>query len=238
MGQAALDGNAAVEIRDLRFSWDQGEVLFEIAAFTIGRGEKVFLQGPSGCGKSTLLGLIGGVLEPRAGSLNVLGSDLVQMGRRERDRFRAAHVGLIFQMFNLIPYLTVLENVLLPLRFSPERSARLHAAGREPRTEARRLLAALGLHDEAKLQRSPTALSQGQQQRVAAARALLGSPELLIADEPTSSLDADTRESFLALLMQECAAAGTSVLFVSHDASLSGLFDRSVAFTALNRVAA
>ena len=224
--------SAAVEIRDLVFAWPGASPLLEIAHFAVGCGERVFLHGHSGSGKSTLLGLVGGVQVPQRGSVSVLGTDLAALSASRRDAFRAAHVGFVFQMFNLVPYLSVVENVLLPLRFSRARARRVA----DPAAEALRLLVALGLGDAALLGRKPAGLSVGQQQRVAAARALLGRPELLVADEPTSSLDADARESFLELLMSECAASGTSVLFVSHDVSLARRFDRSVALAALNRV--
>jgi len=233
-----MTNHAAIEIRDLEFGWHPGQPFIRIDELTIGRGEKLFLQGPSGCGKSTLLGLVGGVLEPAAGSLEVLGRNLATLSRRQRDRFRAAHVGMVFQMFNLLPYLSLIDNVLLPLQFSPERKQRASERERSPELEARRLLDALGLADAGLVGRPVTALSQGQQQRVAAARALIGRPDILIADEPTSSLDADARESFLRLLMQECSSSGTTVIFVSHDASLAPLFDRTVAFTDINRLAA
>lgn len=230
--------NIAIALSHLEFGWSPGQPLLEIAQFSVARGERVFLQGPSGCGKSTLLSLIGGVLEPLAGSIDVMGRSLHTMRRPDRDRFRASHVGFIFQMFNLIPYLSILDNVLLPLEFSRERRLNLEARGLQPGTEARRLLGALGLQDDAMLERQATALSQGQQQRVAAARALIGQPDILVADEPTSSLDADARQSFLTLLMQECASAGTTVVFVSHDASLSSRFDRTVAFSSISHKAA
>ncbi len=224
----------AIALDRLQFGWTPGQPFLEIAGFTVARGERVFLQGPSGCGKSTLLGLIGGVLEPLSGSIDVLGRSLQAMRRQDRDRFRAAHIGFIFQIFNLVPYLSILDDVLLPLEFSRKRRLNLEARGVQPVAEARRLLGALGLEDGGMLKRPATALSQGQQQRVAAARALIGRPDLLVADEPTSSLDADARQSFLSLLMQECANAGTTVVFVSHDSALSPLFDRTVAFSSIS----
>jgi putative ABC transport system ATP-binding protein len=151
------------------------------------------------------------------------------MSAPQRDAFRAEHMGFIFQLFNLVPYLSVLDNVLLPLRFSRPRRERVP----DPRSEALRLLDALGLQDRRLLQRRATELSVGQQQRVAAARAMLGRAEILVADEPTSALDADTREAFLRLLMRECASAGSSVLFVSHDRTLGACFDRSVSLQEL-----
>jgi putative ABC transport system ATP-binding protein len=201
--------------------------------FTVAQGERVFLRGPSGSGKSTLLGLIGGVLVPAKGSVRLLGTDVTRLSASKRDRFRARHLGFIFQMFNLIPYLSVLENVVLPAQFS--RARRENVRDGTLRDQALRLLAALGLTGEDLLDRPVTQLSIGQQQRVAAARALLGRPGIIVADEPTSALDSGNRTGFLQLLMNECAAAGTTLLFVSHDTSLGALFDRSVAMTDINR---
>jgi putative ABC transport system ATP-binding protein len=223
----------AIELRGLHFGWPSGDVLLDVPHFTVACGERVFLHGPSGCGKSTLLGLIGGVLEPGSGAVRLLGRDLGAMTRSGRDRFRAAHLGFVFQLFNLVPYLSVLENVLLPLRFSAERRSRVDGPGRE----ALRLLRSLGLEDPGLLARPVTQLSVGQQQRVAAARALIGRPDILIADEPTSALDSDARAAFLELLLQECSARGAALLFVSHDRSLGAIFDRSVSLATLNRPA-
>lgn len=226
------EATPAIEIGSVRFAWIPGQDVLDVPEFRVARGERVFLRGPSGGGKSTLLGIVAGVLRPQAGSVRLLGHDLVAASGSERDRLRAAHVGFIFQMFNLIPYLPVVDNVTLPLRFSAERRAR---AGADAGAEARRLLAELGLADPRLLARPVTQLSMGQQQRVAAARALIGRPEVVIADEPTSALDTDAREAFLALLMDECAAAGAALVFVSHDTSLGGLFDHRVALGDINR---
>jgi len=163
--------------------------------------------------------------------VRVLGTDVGMLPAAARDRFRADHIGFVFQMFNLLPYLGVLENVVLPTHFS---ARRLERAG-DVVAEARRLLDALGIGDPGLLSRDVGRLSIGQQQRVAVARALLGRPDVLIADEPTSALDAGTREAFLELLMSECRAAGTTLLFVSHDTALGALFDRSLALGSLNR---
>jgi putative ABC transport system ATP-binding protein len=224
---------AAIDLEQVRFGWPGARPLLQIDALRIARGERVFLRGPSGSGKSTLLGLIGGVLLPQQGQVRLLGTDIAGLGAAQRDRFRGGHLGFIFQMFNLIPYLDVLENVLLPAQFSPARRGRSGSAG-ELRSEACRLLAALGLGEDL-LERGVTQLSIGQQQRVAAARALLGRPEIVIADEPTSALDADARAGFLELLMAECRAQGTTLLFVSHDTSLQPYFDRSLSMAEVNR---
>jgi putative ABC transport system ATP-binding protein len=225
----------AIDLQAVEFGWQGQQPLLDVVRFTMERGERVFLQGPSGSGKSTLLGLIGGVLTPRSGTVSVIGTSLNGLDASGRDRFRGEHLGFVFQMFNLIPYLTVRENVLLPLQFSPARRRRL--AGLAPSEEALRLLGALGLAGESLLERPVTQLSIGQQQRVAAARALIGRPDIVVADEPTSALDADTRTGFLRLLMDECRAFATTLLFVSHDSSLSSRFDRALAMSDINRAA-
>ena len=225
-----------LELRDLGFAWPGQAELLDIPQFSLGRGETLFLKGPSGSGKTTLLGLLGGVQKPRRGSIRLLGEDLAQLSAARRDHFRVDHTGYIFQQFNLLPFLSVRENVELPCRFSKSRARR--AAERHGSVDgaAAQLLEHLGLKAEL-LERRADALSIGQQQRVAAARALIGQPELVIADEPTSALDQDAREAFLRLLFAECRAAGASLLFVSHDQSLAPLFDRSVSLAELNRAA-
>jgi len=224
-----------IAIAGLRYAWPrQSRLTLDIPELTIAAGERVFLHGPSGSGKSTLLGLLGGVLMPQAGRIAVLGTDLATLTSAQRDRFRAHHIGFLFQLFNLIPYLSVIDNVVLPGHFSARRRERAVAQSATPQDEARRLLAHLDIGEEL-LRRPVTELSVGQQQRVAAARALLGRPELIVADEPTSALDADRQQAFLALLLAECAAAGTTLLFVSHDHRLAPAFTRQIALPDLNR---
>lgn len=220
-----------IELRDVAAGYGS-RIVLALDALALARGERVFVAGPSGSGKSTLLGLVAGVLVPERGTVRVLGEDLGRLSGAARDRFRGSHCGIVFQQFNLVPYLSVIDNVLLPLRFSPERRARVGAGARD---EARRLLAALGLESLAGEARGVATLSVGEQQRVAVARALLGRPELVIADEPTSALDADARGAFLELLLTECRAAGSTLLFVSHDAALGPLFERRIDLPALNR---
>ena len=223
-----------IDLSDLRFAWQDGPILLDIPEFRVGAGERVFLRGPSGSGKSTLLGLIAGVLEPQSGKAEVLGHDMTALSGPKRDALRADRLGVIFQMFNLVPYLSLVQNVTLPCRFS---SARRAAAGGEGKLndEAVRLLSRLGLSGERLLARPVTELSVGQQQRVAVARALIGGPDLIIADEPTSALDADARDRFIELLNEEAGRSGSALLFVSHDASLAGHFDRSVDLSEINR---
>ena len=218
----------AVELRDVVFRWQDGDAfVLELPELVLAAGERLFVHGPSGSGKSTLLNLIGGVVQPARGDVRLLGQPLAALGTAARDAFRAAHTGFIFQQFNLIPYLSVLDNVRLPCRFSPRRAAR---AGDETQ-EARRLLTALDIAAEL-WTRPANRLSVGQQQRVAAARALLGKPEIIIADEPTSALDAGRQAAFLDLLLAEARAAGSSVLFVSHDLALADHFERTLELAA------
>lgn len=225
-----------VDLAGVRFSWSaNAPPVLDIESLRVGRGQRVFLRGPSGSGKSTLLSLIAGVITPDRGTARILGRDLGALGAAARDRFRADHIGLIFQMFNLIPYLSVVENVTLPCGFSRYRRARALRAAPSVEAAAQRLLAQLDIGHRQLLRRPVTELSVGQQQRVAAARALIGAPELVIADEPTSALDADRRSAFLDLLFRECAQEQAALLFVSHDASLAPAFDRDIDFARLNR---
>jgi putative ABC transport system ATP-binding protein len=238
-GAHAEGGNSVVELTGVQFGWGvEAEPVIDIDALRIAPGERLFLRGPSGSGKSTLLSLLAGVITPQRGSVRVLGQDVGTLGGPARDRFRADHVGFIFQMFNLIPYLSVVENVRLPCGFSQRRRANAQRAGRSVHGEALRLLGHLDMTRDGLLQRPVTELSVGQQQRVAAARALIGAPELVIADEPTSALDADRRKAFIDLLFAECAREQAALIFVSHDAALAGLFDRAIELAAVNRTRA
>jgi putative ABC transport system ATP-binding protein len=231
-----LNETNVIEIRDLGFRWRKdGPLILDLPKLQVRQGERVFIKGASGSGKSTLLSLIGGVLLPQRGSIVVLGEMLNKLNAAGRDTFRAEHIGFIFQMFNLIPYLSVIDNVLLPCRFSDKRERQAESRDGDMQDEAKRLLEHLDLKNEI-LQHPVTQLSVGQQQRVAAARALIGRPELVIADEPTSSLDADRRSGFLQLLVKECDEQDTTLIFVSHDSSLESFFDRSIHLDNINRV--
>jgi putative ABC transport system ATP-binding protein len=220
-----------IALADIVFRWPgQRQPCLDIPRFDVAAGERVFLHGPSGSGKSTLLGLLGGVAVPERGSVELLGEDIACLSGRRRDRFRADHVGFVFQQFNLLPWLSALDNVLLPCTFSARRRQRAGDAA----AAAARLLTHLDLAPG--LWPKPAAeLSVGQQQRVAAARALIGNPEILIADEPTSALDAERQQAFIDLLLAEAAAANAALLFVSHDARLAAHFDRVVALAGINR---
>ena len=222
----------AICLRDVHFSYRKDRPVLDIPSLTIEHGESVFVFGPSGSGKTTLLGLLAGILRADSGSVQALGHDLSQLSNSERDHFRGSHIGYIFQMFNLIPYLTVEENIGLPCRLDSARRDRLGGASLHQAVS--QVAERLGI--ESLLKENVVNLSVGQQQRVAAARSLIGTPWLVIADEPTSALDTDHRERFIKLLFENCRAAGSTLIFVSHDRSLMHLFSRSISLPDVNRV--
>jgi len=212
-------------VKNLSFAWPASAFQIGISDLNVTSGEHWLLEGPSGSGKSTLLQLLGGVLLPQRGDVRILGQSWAALSAVQRDLRRADHVGFIFQQFNLVPYLSALENVLLPCRFSKSRRQAAESCG-GLKDEARRLLAALGLGAKDIQLRRAARLSVGQQQRVAAARALIGRPSLVLADEPTSALDADNRDAFLELLFSEARSAKTAIVLVSHDTNLRPHFER------------
>jgi len=217
----------AVRLRGVEYKWNARDAFgLSIGEFQVFPGERLLLLGASGSGKSTLLSLLTGIALAQAGTVEILGQRLEGLSGSGRDRFRAEHFGIIFQMFNLLPYGTVIDNVLLPLSFAPQRRARAVAAGGTD-SEARRLLSALGLPADIGQQTAAT-LSVGQQQRVATARALIGSPEIVVADEPTSALDDDRQQDFLDLLFGQVDATKATLIMVSHDRRLARHFTRVV----------
>jgi putative ABC transport system ATP-binding protein len=221
-----------LHLDDVRFRWP-GWASFglHVPRLALSKGETVLLLGESGSGKSTLLSLICGTIIAGSGKVSIAGCDMASLFAGQRDRFRAEQIGLIFQQFNLLPFASVLDNILLPLQFAPERRKRV----RDPQFEATRLCLELGLPSDVMFARAG-ALSVGQQQRVAAARALIGTPPLIIADEPTSSLDAATQATFLELLFAQSRAHETTLLMVSHDARLSDQFDRVIHMSDITQV--
>lgn len=224
-----------VEARALQFGWQPSVPLLDIDELTIRVGERVFIHGSSGSGKTTLLNLIAGLLLPQTGSLRIIGQELTTMPVGNRDRLRGNQLGFIFQMFNLLPYLTPLDNVIAACAFAPAKRQRVDEDGKSLTTTARQLLQTLQL-DETLISNQRTAtLSIGQQQRVAIARALIGKPPLVIADEPTSALDHKLQAMFLDLLFEQCRYAKSSLLFVSHDIKLAERFDRTIALKEINR---
>jgi putative ABC transport system ATP-binding protein len=215
-----------IEIRNLHFAWPGEAEVLNIEQLQLQPGEHLFIQGPSGSGKSTLLNLIAGVLSGFKGDIKLAGHSLASLSERQRDRLRADHIGVLFQQFNLLPYLNLIDNVSLPCTLSaPRREAAIRRSG-SVQAEAHRLLERLQLPTELFQRRAVAELSIGQQQRVAAARALIGAPELIIADEPTSALDGASRDRFMQLLLEELDQSNTTLLLVSHDPALSEYFSR------------
>ncbi len=220
-------GAEVISLRDVRFRWPgQQSDTVAIDELRLETGQHLFVRGASGSGKTTLLNLLCGIHKPSSGTVSLLGTDLATLSASRRDQFRADHIGVVFQQFNLLPYLTTLENVTLACSFSNRKKGRAAKAA-DLKESARELLSALNLTPE--LHRAPVSkLSVGQQQRVAVARALIGGPEILIADEPTSALDADNRDRFMELLFQESEARGCTLVFVSHDPQIADHFERSI----------
>ena len=217
-------------IKGLHFCWPgQTQPTLIVEQFEIKAGEQIFLQGESGSGKSTLLAVIAGIHSKYEGEVRLLGTALKSLNQSGRDRYRAEHLGIIFQQFNLLPYLSVLENVLIAQQF--RRSNRQKAAN----DEAHRLLHALDVSPNL-FHRKASQVSVGQQQRVAAARALFARPALIMADEPTSSLDEKRQLGFLELLLSQAREYQCAVLFVSHDLRLAKQFDKTVSMDELNPV--
>lgn len=224
----------AIHLEDVVFGYDPRKPILRVDRLVVHAGRRVFLYGPSGSGKTTLLGLITGVLQPQRGSCRVLGKELSKMSTSARDQHRGSEMGYIFQSFNLIPYLTVRENIALPCDAHARR--RKHVVAQTVRQEVERLAKRLSL--DTHLDQNVKKLSTGQQQRVAIARAVIGKPSLVIADEPTSSLDTDRQQAFLDLLFEVCDEAQATLVFVSHDRSLMERFDERIALSDVSQVCA
>ena len=219
-----------LELDQLRFRWKgQDKDILNIPTLEIARGEHVFLRGESGSGKTTLLNILAGILAPTSGSIRLLEQDMHNASSMSRDRFRADHMGVIFQQFNLLPYLSVVENITLPCNFSERRREK----SGDPKQSAIQLLDHLQL-DESLRNKMVTELSVGQQQRVAVARALIGEPEIIIADEPTSALDSSTRDRFIELLFTKAEAQQSTIIFVSHDPHIAEHFPRVIELSEIN----
>lgn len=214
----------AVEIKSLKFNYRPEVPILDIPNLNVSKGEKVFLYGPSGSGKSTFLELLAGVLIPQEGSIELEKTIVNQLSASLRDQFRAQNIGYIFQNFNLLPFLSVSENISLGILFNNEKI-------RFSEKKKNELIEKLGLADFKN--HKVNELSVGQQQRVALARALWMNPKLILADEPTSALDWEHREKFIQLLFE---LSSTTIIFVSHDRTLEKLFDRSISLKEINQV--
>lgn len=219
---------SAIEIKNLNFGYQHDKPIIKIENLSIKTGEKVFIYGPSGYGKSTLLNLISGVLNFSEGDIQVLDKKIKELSVSKKDILRGSEIGYIFQIFNLIPYLNIKENIVLPCMINKER-----AHGRDFHTQADELIQKLNLSEH--VSKNPTELSIGQQQRVAQARALIGNPKIVIADEPTSSLDEKNTIEFMNLLISEWEKRKFTLVFVSHDERLKKYFDRSISLPEINK---
>jgi len=224
-----MDQNVnSINISNLKFGYTENKNIIDIEFLKIQKGEKVFIYGPSGHGKSTLLNLISGVLNFKEGEIEILGKSVKNLSVSRKDELRGSKIGYIFQIFNLIPYLNVTENVVLPCLINKSRSS-----NQDFYMQAEELIKKLNLFEHK--DKNPTTLSIGQQQRVAQARALIGNPEIIIADEPTSSLDEKNTIEFMNLLLSEWEKRKFTLIFVSHDERLKKYFDRSLSLPEINK---
>jgi putative ABC transport system ATP-binding protein len=211
--------NIAIELHDVAHSYDRDSSErsgLYVNQWSVEVGQQVFLYGDSGSGKSTLLNLLSGILTPQQGSIRLFGTETCAMSSSERDRFRAENIGVVFQQFNLIPYMSVAKNIEIAVYLAKRKKLQ----GTEYIAE---LMTALKL-PQTILNTPVSSLSVGQQQRVAIMRAFINSPQLLLIDEPTSALDHSAKEGFMTLLLEMCHAHNTTMVFVSHDTGLESFF--------------
>jgi putative ABC transport system ATP-binding protein len=212
-----------IRISDLEFRYGEGDFHLRIPDLTVEDGSTAAFIGPSGSGKTTLLHLIAGIVLPKAGRIETTGVEVNRLSDEERRNFRVTNIGLVFQEFELLEYLSVYDNILLPYRINP--SLRLDDAVRQ---RARKIAEQVGIGD--KLARFPRRLSQGERQRVGVCRAVLTEPRLLFADEPTGNLDPENRERVLDILFDYVKQSGTTLLTVTHDHEILHRFARVVDF--------
>lgn len=212
-----------IEIDAIEFTYPRGDFRLHVDRFHVAPGEKIAVTGPSGSGKTTLLNLIAGIVTPVRGTVRVAGEQVSALRDADRRAFRIRRIGFVFQDFELVEYLSVLDNILHPYRIS----GALKITG-DVRQRARALAERLGIGD--KLARGVTDLSQGERQRVAICRAVLSRPKLVLADEATGNLDPENKLKILALLFEEARQVGATVLAVTHDHALLPRFDRVVDF--------
>lgn len=216
----------AIELHNVEHRYEKSHRAMGISHWQVNSGERIFLHGPSGSGKTTLLNLLAGILEPNSGEIKLLGQAFSSLSSKKRDKFRARHIGVVFQQFNLVPHLSVEKNVSLAAYF----------AGKKTQINERldHYLTQLQLPSDVAHQQAGH-LSVGQQQRVAIARALINKPEILLVDEPTSALDNDARDAFMTMLISLCKEDNTTLLFVSHDQSLAQYLDSAVSLSSLGK---
>jgi putative ABC transport system ATP-binding protein len=223
----ALQSTTAIRAVDLSFAWPKQKPLYTDVSFELYPGQKLLITGPSGSGKSTLLNLLAGVVEPSSGSIWIHEENIRGLSASAKDQLRGEQMGFIFQQFNLLPYLSVRDNILLPAHlFAKRKAAALTQFGSLDHA-LRYYMNHLGLSTDLENQAAHR-LSIGQQQRVAAARAFMGKPSIVIADEPTSALDEANQTQLLKLFFALANEQQTALLMVSHDPRLSPYFDRQL----------
>lgn len=213
-----------IELSDIHFTYPQSDFRLNIQKLQIARGNKTAVIGPSGFGKTTLLNLLAGILLPDSGDIKVAGKSLSQLSEKARRNFRIRNIGFVFQDFRLIPYLNILDNMLLPFRINS--ISKMDAYSRQ---SAIRLATDLGL--EAKLKNYPAKLSHGERQRVAICRALVNSPPVILADEPTGNLDPENKEKIMEILFDYVRQQQATLITVTHDMHMLKGFEQTIDFT-------
>ncbi len=207
-----------IAIQGLKFEWPKSGFRLAIDSLDIPRGKKVAVVGPSGSGKTTLLNLMAGIISPETGEIRVAGHAVHELSDAARRRFRVSQIGMVFQQFELVPYLRAEDNILLPYLLNS--SLRLDSA---VRSRARELMKATGISDRARS--FPAGMSQGEQQRLALCRALVTEPTLILADEPTGNLDSANKVRVIDLMMREVDSRRMTLVMVTHDTSMIDRFD-------------
>ncbi len=207
-----------------KFKGQGKNMAFKLSDLKIEKSAHSLILGPSGCGKSTLLNLLAASFTPDEGQIHILAQDMMLLNSLQKDRFRAENMGIIFQQFNLLPFVDVYTNIILALRFSSTRKQKV----KNIKKEVRDLLSALNLNADEFLYKKAGRLSVGQQQRVAAARALIGSPQIILADEPTSALDEEATARFMELIFNIAKKQASTLIMVSHDTRLSSHFEQII----------
>lgn len=210
-----------IHCTNIAFEYPNNTFGLKVPSLQVNSGETVAIIGPSGCGKTTLIQLLAGILTPHKGSITVNNLEITNFSASDRQDFRIATIGLMFQEFELLNYLTVLDNILLPFRLNPILT--LDASIEKKAVE---LAIAVGLED--KLNRYPKKLSQGERQRVAVCRALISNPKVLLCDEPTANLDPDNRNNILDILFTYAKENNTALVMVTHDQEIWNRFDRII----------
>ena len=219
-----------LEVRNLAFSWNiKSNFLLKINEFNLKRKKKILLLGESGTGKSTFLNIVSGILKPQKGSIKINDKYITSLNSKSKDHFRAETLGVIFQQFNILEFISPINNILLPHYFSNKKN-KISAYHK-----AKSLAEKLGISEKMLHQKNSKELSVGQKQRIAIIRALINSPKIILADEPTSALDYKNKERFLSLLFDLCEKSGTSILMVSHDKSIASKFDEALFINNLNK---